>query len=242
MKIEDKKLYLNSSMIGELVFIFIFLCISLVLYFFYGAKDSILYFSVFALIMTVFSTFEIIRNVKYRIFAVSTFYTTFKSKNLVLLWLFLFYLIGVYFLYDYEYNKKNLGLILNLSFILFGIGAMETLVGYTWNFIKFCRTYNTKPYFHCYKKNELNKKFSNKAIYIVKYDYYPEILHAYENYFTVKVQNGYEYVDYERGREYIYYKGQELIPSQLEKYMIANDKTFAEMTDNDIVLMRMQNI
>lgn len=242
MKIEDKKLYLNSSMIGELVFSFIFLVISLALYFFYGAKDSILYFSGFAFITTVFSTFEIIRNVKYRIFAVSTFYTTFKSKNFLLIWLFLFYLIGIYFLYDYEYTKKNSGLILNLSFILFGIGAMETLAGYIWNFRKFCRTYNTQPYFHCYKKNELNKKFSNNAIYIVKYDYYPEILYVFENHFTVKVQNGHEYVDYDRQREYIYYKGQELIPSQLEKYMTAHDKKISDMTDNDIILMRMQNI
>lgn len=242
MKIEDKKLYFNSSMIGEVILNFAFLAVTLALYFFYGAKESILYFSGFLSVVFFISTLEMIRNIKQRIFAESTFYTTFKSKNLTLPLIFLVYLFGTWYLYDYESSREKSNLILNLLFVIFFMGFVETLASIVWNFRKFCRTYNRKPSFHWISGSKLNKKFTDNAIYIVTYDTDPEILHAYENNFTVAAQRGNEYVDYDEGRQYIYYKDKKLIPSQVEKYMIKHNKTFADMTDNDIVLLGMQNI
>jgi hypothetical protein len=242
MKIEDKKLYFNSSMIGEVVLSFSFLVVTLALYFFYGSKESILYFSGFLFVVFIFSTLEMIRNIKQRIFAESTVYRTFKSKIFVLPLLFLVYSFGAWYLYDYQASKEKSSFIVGLLFPIFFIGCVEMLASIVWNFRKFCRTYNKKPSFHWISNNKLNKKFTDNAIYIVKYDNEPEILHAYENHFTVAAQRGNEYVDYDEGRQYIYYKDKKLIPSQLEKYMIKYKKTFADMTDNDIALLEMQNI
>jgi hypothetical protein len=242
MKIEDKKLYFNSSMIGEVILNFAFLTVTLALYFFYDAKESILYFSGFLFVVFVFSTLEMIRNIKQRIFSESKVYRTFKSKLFVLPLIFLVYSFGAWYLYDYQASKEKSSFMIVLLFAIFFIGCVEMLASIVWNFRKFCRTYNKRPSFHWISSSKLNKKFTDNAIYIVQYDNEPEILHAYENHFTVAAQRGNEYVDYDEGKQYIYYKDKKLIPSQLEKYMIKHNKTFADMTDNDIVLLEMQNI
>ena len=259
MKIEDKKLYCNSDIIGKIVLSFIFSVVTLTLYLFYDAKASILCFSLSLFIVFIFLSLEMVINIRHRIFSSSKFYKNFKSKNIIIPFIFLFYLFGTYYLYDFETSRKESSSIVNLLFIvcvlIFGLRFF--------NLTKIFRIYNREPSFkwlakdqldkenpdynstttfHWISDNKLNTKFTNNAIYIVNYKHEAEILYAYENNFTVNVQRCDEYVDYEKKPKYIRYKDQKLNPSQVERYMVEYDKTFSDMTDEDIVLMHMLNI
>lgn len=243
MTLEDKKLYFKSTMFGELIINILFLLGTLGLYAFSGAKESILFFSGFLAVVTVFSVLNVIRNLKHRIFAESTFYTSFNSKNFELILMIVLYSYGTWYLYDYAFNNDNYPFIMSIFFGLFLIGCLETFFGIIKNLKRYIKTFNTKPTVLWYSDNQLNTKFTDNAIYIVNYTSVPTILHAYENYFTVHIQNGKSYLDYDdEGIKYVCYKDKKIRPSILEAYMNENNKTFATMTDNDITLLQMQQI
>lgn len=243
MTLEDKKLYFKSTMFGEVIINILFLVITLGLYVFAKAETVLLYLSGFLALLTIFSVLNVVRNLKHRIFAESTFYTSFNSKHFELLGMLVLYSYGTWYLYDYSYNNQNYPFIMSIFFGLFLLGCLEALFGILKNLKRYITTFNTKPTVLWYSDNQLNTKFSENAIYIVTYTSVPTILHAYENYFTVPIQNSKSYLDYDdEGINHIYYKGKKIRPSILEAYMNENNKTFATMTDNDITLLQMQQI
>lgn len=204
---------------------------------------TLLYFSAYLGLVSLFSILNVIRNLKHRIFAESTFYKSFKSKNLELLPMLIFYSYGTWYLYDYSYNSQNYPFIMSIFFGLFLLSCLEVFFSIVKNLKCYITTFNTKPAPLWYASNQLSSKFTDNAIYIVKYTDAPVILHAYENNFTVQIQNGKNYMDYDdEGIKHIYYKDKNIRPSILEKYMNDNNKTFATMTDDDITLLQMQQI